>query len=216
MKKQKEIPATLSRFELKYAIPFELIDPISDYVSLYSTLDEYSTNSDNSFYRVNNLYLDSQNYLFLRKRKEGAPNRFNMRVRSYGDVPEMPYFLEVKQKNADQLKFFNKLIDWELSKLKEIYGDFTLLYLPHVPIITKNSVIKTESDEGLEIKAIAMKFANKHKISFVDPTNDFIAFYEKEKILPHGFHNTRPGKGHLNKYGHEVVAKSLLKQIKER
>jgi len=97
-RKQKGLPPRLDRYELKFGIPRELTEPISEFASVYCSLDNYSLKSEKGFYRVNNLYLDSPGYLFLRKRMEGAENRFNMRVRSYGDHPTMPYFLEIKQK----------------------------------------------------------------------------------------------------------------------
>ncbi len=98
--RQKAIPSLLERYELKYLIPVEMIDPISDFASVYCSPDQYSTSSDTGFYRVNSLYLDSPDYLFLRMRLEGVQNRFNMRVRSYGDDPDVPYFLEIKQKTG--------------------------------------------------------------------------------------------------------------------
>ncbi|MDM8549668.1 polyphosphate polymerase domain-containing protein [Desulfobacterales bacterium HSG2] len=97
-KSQKNLPPMLERYELKYTIPRELIEPVSDFASVYCSPDKYSLQTESGFYRVNNLYFDSPGYLFLRRRMEGAENRFNMRIRSYGDHPEMPYFLEIKQK----------------------------------------------------------------------------------------------------------------------
>ncbi len=101
---QQTIPNILERYELKFVIPFELIGPISDFVSIYCTLDKYSQNSDNSFYKVNNLYFDTPYFLFLRNRINRVEKRFNMRVRSYGDNSELPYFLEIKQKRGDIVK----------------------------------------------------------------------------------------------------------------
>ena len=49
---------------------------------------------------------------------------------------------------------------------------------------------------------------------FIDTDNDFIELYKTKHILPYGFINTKVGSGHLNKYGHEVIAKRLAKEIK--
>ncbi|ACN15215.1 conserved hypothetical protein [Desulforapulum autotrophicum HRM2] len=98
--KQKAIPALLERYELKYLIPIEMMDPIAKFASVYCSLDKYAGNSANGYYRVNSIYLDSPDYLFLRRRLEGVQNRFNLRVRSYGDHPKPPYFLEIKQKTG--------------------------------------------------------------------------------------------------------------------
>lgn len=112
---QKGLPPVLERYELKFTIPFEYIEPISQFVAPYCSMDKYSTNSENNFYRVNNLYLDSPNFLFLKKRMEGAENRFNMRVRSYGNNPTMPYFVEIKQKLGSIIKKYRAKVedkDW--------------------------------------------------------------------------------------------------------
>lgn len=75
-----------------------MIGPISDFASVYCSMDNYSLNSEDGFYRVNSLYLDSPDWVFLKMRLEDMDNRINMRVRSYGDYPDVPYFLEIKQK----------------------------------------------------------------------------------------------------------------------
>ena len=40
--------------------------------------------------------------------------------------------------------------------------------------------------------------------------------YKTRHILPYGFLNTKVGYGHLNRYGHEVIAKRLAKEIKHQ
>lgn len=100
IKKQKTISSLLERYELKYLIPFEMIEPISEFASVYCSPDNYSSMTASGFYRVNSLYLDSPTYHFLKMRLEGVQNRINMRVRSYGDNPVPPYFLEIKQKTG--------------------------------------------------------------------------------------------------------------------
>lgn len=96
---QKEIPALLERYELKYMIPHSMIGAISDYLSVYCSLDKYSENSEDGFYSINNLYFDTPNFLFLKKRLDGSENRFNMRIRSYNSISGSPCFFEIKQKS---------------------------------------------------------------------------------------------------------------------
>jgi hypothetical protein len=61
-------------------------------------MDIHSTNAENNFYLVNNLYFDSPDHLFLKRRIEGCPNRFNMRIRSYENNPGRFYYFEIKNK----------------------------------------------------------------------------------------------------------------------
>ena len=48
----------------------------------------------------------------------------------------------------------------------------------------------------------------------IDPSQEFNDLADQGQF-PRGFINTRPGSGHLNKYGHEVVADLLVKKIEE-
>lgn len=50
-------------------------------------------------------------------------------------------------------------------------------------------------------------------IVFVDMTDSFKDLYATEHQLVHGFINTAVGSGHLNKYGHRVIAEKLAEVI---
>lgn len=100
----------LERYELKFTIPPEMVGPISAFVEPYCAMDTHSSISPEGFYQVNSLYFDTPEYLFLRNRLDRLPNRFNMRVRSYGARPVAPYFLEVKQKKADIIRKYRARI----------------------------------------------------------------------------------------------------------
>ncbi|MCP4135838.1 MAG: polyphosphate polymerase domain-containing protein [bacterium] len=102
--KTKKRKPDMERYELKYTIPEYMINPISDYLSIYCSPDEYSEKSKDGFYRINNLYFDSDSFLFLRRKLNEVPDRFNMRIRSYGEHPRPPYFLEIKNKSIDIVK----------------------------------------------------------------------------------------------------------------
>ena len=101
---QNELSFSLERYELKYLIPSWLVEPISDFLSPYCSLDKYSENSDDGYYPVKSLYFDTPGYLFLKKRRYGAASRINMRVRAYGDAPGQPVFFEVKHKINHMVK----------------------------------------------------------------------------------------------------------------
>lgn len=100
----------LERLELKFHIPETMVDPISEFVSVYCSPDGYSREAEDGVYTVNSLYLDSPNYLFLRRRLDGSANRVNMRVRSYGEAGEPPFFLEIKQKKARLVRKFRAAV----------------------------------------------------------------------------------------------------------
>ncbi len=107
---QQTIPSLLERHELKYLIPVSLVDPISEFASIYCSQDKYSENSPDGLYDIYSLYFDSPDYLFLRKRLEGAENRFNMRIRTYTTDSAMPCFFEIKQKRNRIVRKYRAMV----------------------------------------------------------------------------------------------------------
>lgn len=106
----------LERYELKYTIPADQVEEIADFAKAYCHSDRYSAASPDGYYQVNSLYLDSPDFFFLRQRLDGSENRFNMRVRSYGQRPQLPYFLEVKQKRGDIVrKYRARILEGDLE-----------------------------------------------------------------------------------------------------
>ena len=108
-------PYQLERIESKYTIPVGLIEPISDFASIYGSLDRHAAASSDGFYQINNLYFDTPDFLFLRRRLANCENRFNMRIRSYNDTGEPPCFLEVKQRKDNAIKKMRAVVydkDW--------------------------------------------------------------------------------------------------------
>jgi SPX domain protein involved in polyphosphate accumulation len=103
----------LERYEMKYTIPMEQMPGIVDFLAPYCQPDKYSENSPDGFYQVNSLYMDSPEFIFLRRRLDGSENRFNMRVRSYGPKPVLPYFLEIKHKLGDIVRKYRARIQDE-------------------------------------------------------------------------------------------------------
>jgi len=125
---QQEIPSLLERYELKYLIPESLITPISDFVSIYCSKDNYGEKTEDGFYDIYSLYFDTPDYLFFRKRMEGAASRFNMRIRTYDDQSGLPCFFEVKQK-------YNGIV----RKYRATVND------SHWPEVLENSIHKLKS-----------------------------------------------------------------------
>lgn len=109
-RQQKTEPPALQRFEAKFTIPVDMIEPLSYFVETYCTLDTHSQHSADHFYRVNNLYFDTPNYLFLMRRIDQAENRFNMRVRTYSDTVDTPCFFELKQRNVNVIRKYRAAV----------------------------------------------------------------------------------------------------------
>ncbi len=109
-----DMPSLLERHELKYLIPEYMVEPISEFASVYCRPDKHSRKAGDGFYKVVSLYLDTPGNLFLGRRMERVENRFNMRVRTYGKSG-LPCFFEVKQKRVRIIRKFRATVidpDW--------------------------------------------------------------------------------------------------------
>jgi SPX domain protein involved in polyphosphate accumulation len=110
----------LERYELKFTVPWDKVDAMCEFIAPYCQMDKHSSLSGDGFYQVNSLYFDTPEFLFLRNRLNGCENRFNMRVRTYGPKPVLPYFLEVKQKRGDIIrKYRARIKEPDLAKVLE-------------------------------------------------------------------------------------------------
>ena len=98
------LPPVLERYELKYLIPYSYVDPITQFISPYCSLDHFSNITEGNFYTVNSLYFDTRGFEFLKQRINGKDSRFNMRVRAYADGDKAPYFMEIKHKVGAVIK----------------------------------------------------------------------------------------------------------------
>ncbi len=101
----------LDRYELKYIIPFEMVEPMTDYLMAYCSLDYHSQIADNAFYKVNSLYFDTPNLTFATNRLYVRTPRFNMRARAYDDGTKAPYFLEIKVKDGNVVNKYRAKVD---------------------------------------------------------------------------------------------------------
>lgn len=88
----------LDRRELKFQIPFAMVEPMCKYLEAYCAMDKYSTIAPEGYYTINSLYLDNDSMLLLERKRRNMPRRFSMRIRSYGDNARFPAFMEIKRK----------------------------------------------------------------------------------------------------------------------
>ena len=103
-------------------------------------------------------------------------------------------------------------LDLFLKKMKSECGNCKLVILYH-PIMTidSNGFLIDNADNADMFKQCCLS----NDIILLDMTEDFKSLYSKKHILAHGFSNTAIGVGHLNSYGHKLIANRLLSVISE-
>lgn len=81
------------RYELKYLLTK------NQYVELKELMTTYMTPNEYGKYRIHNIYMDTKDYLLIRRSIEKPCYKEKMRIRAYGDVNEdSRVFMELKKK----------------------------------------------------------------------------------------------------------------------
>lgn len=91
-----------SRFECKYMLDHGLVPAVRDFLSPFMVHDSFSKDVENHRYSVCSLYLDDTNLHLYQQTQNAEKNRFKLRIRTYGDAPTDPAFMEIK-KRMDQI-----------------------------------------------------------------------------------------------------------------
>jgi hypothetical protein len=110
----------------------------------------------------------------------------------------------------------DEVIRLQLKKLKQVYGErFALLYLPRNPKIKDKKFVEFDGNE-FNYHKIILKLCLEENIDLISMWQPFLNFYRENKILVSGFSNTIPGDGHLNSFGHILVADSIKEFIEKK
>jgi len=92
---------TPGRQELKYCVPERVASHVLDVARGYLVPEPLARGPRQ---RVTSLYLDTPDLTFLRWHREGAADRYKLRIRSYGEPPAGTLFSEVKRKTASVVR----------------------------------------------------------------------------------------------------------------
>lgn len=115
---------------------------------------------------------------------------------------------EASEAGVDQSRENLKQI---LAKMKTLFGPrLVILEIPDVPRLVGGSVdFKGEVIFSTQLSEACREL----DILVADPRDKFVKFFQDERAFPKGFANTRPGRGHLNRDGHELIGEELFETI---
>ncbi|MDA3800308.1 MAG: polyphosphate polymerase domain-containing protein [Kiritimatiellae bacterium] len=101
--RSSDFSTELDRFEAKYIIPRHLVEPIKDFIRPYCVKDKHCA-AAGGHYTITTLQFDNSALSLHFAKEWEAPQRFKLRVRTYGDPPgKAPVFLEIKRKYFDKV-----------------------------------------------------------------------------------------------------------------
>lgn len=106
---------------------------------------------------------------------------------------------------------YKNMLDAFLKKTIQTQKKIIIFYHPTTKLDKSGNMINTTNPDAL---SVFREVCEKNGIVFVDMTKDFEKLYYEEHHLPYGFINTSLGEGHLNEYGHRVIAERLAEVIR--
>lgn len=117
--------------------------------------------------------------------------------------------IETQMDNSVEYEeLLNKVIKQAIKNVNNC--KIIIFYHPPTRLNNEGNIVFEKDNKYL---SIFEKVCKNNNIIFLDTDKDFIELYKISHILPYGFINTAVGSGHLNKFGHEVIAKRLAKEI---
>lgn len=86
----------LLRREIKFQVSPAQVKEICKFMAPYCEMDRYSQLSPDGYYLINSLYLDTDRMLLLERKRANLSKRHSIRIRTYGEKPVFPAFVEIK------------------------------------------------------------------------------------------------------------------------
>lgn len=122
--------------------------------------------------------------------------------------------VSVQQSTSDLLEEYKSALNSVLKETGSVAQKngikLIFLYNPDLKINKNGEVIPQTQSEKSEI---FMSACRDNGIEFLNMYDAYAENYSKTCRLPHGFSNTAVGKGHLNKFGHVLIANELYEFI---
>lgn len=127
----------------------------------------------------------------------------------------LPKKMKNEKKNEEKINMV-KYVDTITEMLSTMRAEYDkpiiVLYHPYLVINKDGKMVIQRETESYEIFSDLCK---KNGVTFVDVGDDFVEEYNKHNIIPYGFNNTSMGTGHLNKYGHKIIAERIYETLKK-
>ena len=113
--------------------------------------------------------------------------------------------------DAAYMKTVNRFIKRAATIVQNSDAKLIIVYHNRAIINKDGHVAPTTNGDALNIFADSCR---KNGVIFINCDDAANRLYAQEKVMLHGFSNSAVGRGHLNKYGHKLLATEIAKTIK--
>lgn len=120
----------------------------------------------------------------------------------------------VKIPDSEYIECLNGFLNYMKQIADKSGVKLVFLYHPGMTV-EKDATVHTQKDENREFYDVLKTACCDNGIDIIDMADRFVNEYNTNHLVAYGFSNTRIGTGHLNKYGHRMVADELIEYISE-
>ncbi len=179
--------------------------------SIFPDYDKLCKVADGSFERLK----QTENPLLIFLQKIPLIRRLYAQISSlnlFEDTAEGTTVAPEKKEPADAQyqSVFNEVLEKAGKTAQANSVKLIVLYHPTLYVDSTGCVYRNVTDEEL---AMFSALCEDNDLEFIDMYSSFTEYYNLFHRLPHGFSNTAVGKGHLNRYGHMLMAQELFEKI---
>ena len=120
----------------------------------------------------------------------------------------------MSEREAAASEFDSNAYTIALSKVMDLIrseysGPIIIVFHPNIILHTDGSIEIQE----LPTDKLFEEECKKHGIVFINLSGRFYTAYYDDHSLPTGFWNTTMNSGHINKYGHQIIADALYEYL---
>ena len=128
------------------------------------------------------------------------------------DIPEDVTVATTEAVSHEKRLLLAQLLSIMKENVDEYNAKLIILYHPGIKLNTDGDMLLTGNPEGSDD---FRQICDEKGIIFADMSRRFTDEYQSGYVLPYGFANTPVGSGHLNSYGHTMIADELYSIIQE-
>lgn len=115
--------------------------------------------------------------------------------------------------NNDEKQSYRESLSKVFASLRDTYhGDIIILNIPEISL-QKEDILAVYAGQH---EKVFLEVCEQHDIDYLNMGEIYQKEYREKSILPYGFCNTKPGEGHLNVNGHQMVADALYTLLREK
>ncbi|MBP1763007.1 MAG: hypothetical protein H6Q65_65 [Firmicutes bacterium] len=110
---------------------------------------------------------------------------------------------EIKQEaKIKKLPALDQIVAWSVRSFKERYKNVVIVFIPAINYSQPDG-------QSTEVEDLLCKYSQIYDVTLINMRPVFMNAYSETLQPLHGFYNTMPGIGHINKEGHRLTAQQL-------